>query len=286
VIRGEEWISSAPKHLLLYKYFGWEPPVLCHMPLLRNADKSKLSKRKNPTGIEYYERMGFMPEAVTNYLGMMGWSMPDESEKFTLDEMIQSFDINRVSLGGPVFDIEKLSWLNGRYIRESLSPEEFMQRFSAWAFQPEMLEQLVPLIQKRVDTFTDVAPLAGFLFSALPDITPESFSHKQLTPEQQRVMLQFVLWRLEALQDWNRDAIEKEIVGLGEVLGHKMRDMVFPLFIAMAGTSVSVSVIDSICALGLDVVRARFRHAITVLGGISKKEAKRLEKEFADLNLV
>ncbi|WP_068633676.1 glutamate--tRNA ligase, partial [Oleiphilus sp. HI0043] len=83
VIRGEEWINSAPKHQLLYKYFGWEMPVLCHMPLLRNPDKSKLSKRKNPTSINYYERAGFLPESVINYLGRMGWSMPDEREKFT-----------------------------------------------------------------------------------------------------------------------------------------------------------------------------------------------------------
>ncbi|MEE3159656.1 MAG: glutamate--tRNA ligase, partial [Pseudomonadota bacterium] len=110
VIRGEEWISSAPKHKLLYEYFGWDMPELCHMPLLRNPDKSKLSKRKNPTSIMFYERMGFMPEAVLNYLGRMGWSMPDESEKFSRDEMFNNFDINRVSLGGPVFDVEKLRW--------------------------------------------------------------------------------------------------------------------------------------------------------------------------------
>ena len=107
VIRGEEWISSAPKHKLLYEYFGWEMPQLCHMPLLRNPDKSKLSKRKNPTSIMFYERMGFMPEALLNYLGRMGWSMPDEREKFTREDMFSHFDIHRVSLGGPVFDLEK-----------------------------------------------------------------------------------------------------------------------------------------------------------------------------------
>ena len=120
VIRGEEWINSAPKHILLYQYFGWEMPTLCHMPLLRNPDKSKLSKRKNPTSILYYQRMGFLPEAVINYLGRMGWSMPDEREKFALSEMIEHFDIQRVSLGGPVFDVEKLKWLNGVWIREDL----------------------------------------------------------------------------------------------------------------------------------------------------------------------
>ena len=96
VLRGEEWINSAPKHLLLYEYFGWQAPVLCHLPLLRNPDKSKLSKRKNPTSILYYRRMGYLPEALLNYLGRMGWSMPDEREKFTLGEMLCHFDIMRV----------------------------------------------------------------------------------------------------------------------------------------------------------------------------------------------
>ena len=128
VIRGEEWINSAPKHKLLYDYLGWDMPVLCHLPLLRNPDKSKLSKRKNPTSILYYQRMGFLPEALLNYLGRMGWSMPDEREKFTLAEMEQAFDIKRVSLGGPIFDLEKLNWLNGLWIREDLSLDELAQR--------------------------------------------------------------------------------------------------------------------------------------------------------------
>ncbi|MCL5270273.1 MAG: glutamate--tRNA ligase [bacterium] len=99
VIRGEEWISSTPKHLLLYEYFGWEPPVFCHLPLLRNPDKSKLSKRKNPTSIAYYRRAGFLPEALLNYLGLMGYIPPDGREMFTLAEMIGTFDITRVAHG-------------------------------------------------------------------------------------------------------------------------------------------------------------------------------------------
>ena len=124
VIRGEEWINSMPKHLLLYQYFDWQAPVFCHMPLLRNPDKSKLSKRKNPTSIGYYRAMGYLPEALLNYLGLMGWSLPSGEEKFSLQEMTGHFDLERVSLGGPVFDIEKLDWLNGRYIREDLSDDQ------------------------------------------------------------------------------------------------------------------------------------------------------------------
>jgi glutamyl-tRNA synthetase len=151
VIRGEEWINSAPKHQLLYEYFGWQMPVLCHLPLLRNPDKSKLSKRKNPTSILYYQRMGFLPEALVNYLGRMGWSMPNEEEKFTLGEMQAAFDISRVSLGGPIFDIEKLKWLNGLWIRESLTQDELANRLYDWALNPEMLGRILPHAQGRIE---------------------------------------------------------------------------------------------------------------------------------------
>lgn len=283
VIRGEEWINSAPKHLLLYQYFGWDAPVLCHMPLLRNADKSKLSKRKNPTSIGYYQRMGYLPEAVCNYLGMMGWSMPDEQEMFSLKEMISNFDINRVSLGGPVFDTEKLDWLNGRYLREALSDDEFIQRFSQWAFQPEMLQSIVPLIKQRVERFSDIAPLAAFFFSGMPDIDEQSFEHKQLTQEDSKKVLQFIAWRIEELDAWHRDRIEKALMQLAEAMDLKIRDFLFPVFIAIAGSPVSTSVIDSIAVLGLDLSRARLRHANEILGGVSKKQLKKLEKEYAAL---
>ncbi len=283
VIRGEEWINSAPKHLLLYKYFGWEPPVLCHMPLLRNADKSKLSKRKNPTSIGYYQGMGYLPEALTNYLGMMGWSMPDEREMFSLSDMIESFDIQRVSLGGPVFDTEKLDWLNGRYLREVLSDDEFMQRFSQWAFQSDKIQAIVPLIKQRVERFTDIAPLASFFFLGLPDIDEESFSHKKLSLEESKRILQFIAWRIEEMEAWHRDSIELAFMQLSESLEIKIRDFLFPVFIAIAGSSVSTSVIDSISVLGLDITRARLRNAVAVLGGVSKKQLKNLEKEYANL---
>src|SRR5210317_1126455 len=163
VLRGEEWINSAPKHKLLYEYFGWDMPVLCHLPLLRNPDRSKLSKRKNPTSILYYQRMGFLPEAVVNYLGRMGWSMPDEQEKFTLSEMQQAFDIRRVSLGGPVFDVEKLKWLNGLWIRESLSTDDLIQRLQDWALNEAMLMKVLPHAQGRMEVLSDFVPLSAYL---------------------------------------------------------------------------------------------------------------------------
>ena len=117
VIRAEEWIASTPKHVLLYQFFGWPEPRWMHMPLLRNADKSKISKRKNPTSLTWYREQGYLPEALVNFLALMGYSHSAGKEIFTLDEMLADFDPKRISTGGPVFDLEKLTWLNGEWIR-------------------------------------------------------------------------------------------------------------------------------------------------------------------------
>lgn len=285
VLRGEEWISSAPKHFLLYQYFGWQMPQLCHLPLLRNPDKSKLSKRKNPTSILYYQRMGFLPEALLNYLGRMGWSMPDEREKFTLADMLAEFDIQRVSLGGPIFDVEKLRWLNGAWIREDLSVEQLADRLHQWAYNREYLLKILPHAQARIETMSDFAPLASFFVSGMLPIKAIDFAGVGFDEERLLQVLQFALWRLEALQDWQRDVIFSEMKTLAGQLQLKIKDFFGPLFVAIAGTTASVSVIDSMSILGPDLSRARLRHAIEVLGGLGKKRLKALEKAYADLGI-
>ncbi|MEX0964989.1 MAG: glutamate--tRNA ligase [Pseudohongiellaceae bacterium] len=282
VIRGEEWINSTPKHILLYQYFGWSRPVFCHMPLLRNPDKSKLSKRKNPTSIRYYEAMGYLPEALLNYLGMMGWTMPSGEEKFSLSEMEAEFDISRVSLGGPIFDIEKLDWLNGKYIREDLNDEDFTRRFAAWAFDSQKVAQIVPLLKQRVERFSDVVSLGGFFLDGVLQIEPQNFAHKSIDAQLAVKILQFSLWKLELLEELDRDSVESELQSLASQMELKIRDFLFPLFVSLSGKAVSTSVIESIAILGIDISRARIRHGISVLGGISKKQAKALEKEFRD----
>ena len=284
VLRGEEWINSAPKHKLLYDYLGWDMPRLCHLPLLRNPDKSKLSKRKNPTSISYYQRMGYLPEALLNYLGRMGWSMPDEREKFSLQDMLEQFDIQRVSLGGPIFDVEKLSWLNGMWIREDLDEKQLAQRLVDWAYNSDNLMKVIPHAQKRMETLSDFAPLAGFLVSGTLALDEDSFSSVKGEPENILKGLQFALWRLEAQRHWTRDNIWDDLKGLADALGVKVKDFLAPLFIAISGTSASFSVVDSMELLGPDMSRARLRHAIEVLGGVSKKAMKRLEKEYQALN--
>ena len=280
VIRGEEWINSAPKHQLLYEYFGCEMPQLCHMPLLRNTDKSKLSKRKNPTSINYYREMGYLPEAVINYLGRMGWSMPNEAEKFTLQEMLENFDIHNVHLGGPVFDTEKLDWLNGCWIRENLDDSEFASRVADWAINRDNLSRMIPLIKERVEKFTDIAPLLGFMLSGMPTLSEASFEHKKLDNELVRRVLQYSVWRLDGLRHWSRDGLYQELNQIALSVDLKLKDFLFPLFVAVTGSPSGPPLFDAMEILGPDLVRARVRHALETAGGVSKKQLKKWEKEY------
>jgi glutamyl-tRNA synthetase len=284
VIRGEEWINSAPKHILLYQYFDWDTPIFCHLPLLRNVDKSKLSKRKNPTSILYYQRMGYLPEALLNYLGRMGWSMPDEREKFNFSEMLEAFDIQRVSLGGPVFDVEKLSWLNGMWIRDELSDEQLADRLQEWALNRDTLMSFLPFARQRMETFSDLAPLGNYLVSGMLPITAEDLKSAGMEEDQLLEVLQYALWRLESVQQWNRDNVFAALKAVADGMEIKLKPFLAPLFIAIAGSSASISVMDSMNLLGADMSRARLRHAIELLGGVGKKKLKKMEKAYQQLD--
>jgi glutamyl-tRNA synthetase len=227
--------------------------------------------------------MGYLPEALLNYLGRMGWSMPDEREKFTLGEMLCHFDLKRVSLGGPVFDLDKLSWLNALWIRENFSPDELADRLVAWAFNRDNLLRVLPHLQPRMERLSDFAPAAAYLASGMLPLTEQSFAELKIGREALLQLLQFVQWRLEGVVPWERDAIFAAMKALAGQMDLKIRDFLAPLFVAIAGSTASISVIDSMHMLGSDLSRARLRHAIGVLGGISKKHMKDLEKAYAAL---
>ena len=283
VLRGEEWISSTPKHQLLYDSFGWPMPVHFHLPLLRNPDGSKLSKRKNPTGLGYYRRAGYMPEALLNYLALMGWSMPDECELFGIAEMTAQFDIHRIATRGPVFDPAKLDWMNGQYIR-ALSADEFMDQVAAWALNRDNLVPLAPLVQQRTERFCDILGQVDYLLGDRRVLAEADFKHKTLSGTDCKRILHHAAWRLEELPSWHRDALYGALKCLADAMGVKMRDFLAPLFIAISGRPVSLSLFDSMAYLGRDIVRARLRDAFAALGGISKNEAKRLERDYREVS--
>jgi glutamyl-tRNA synthetase len=281
VIRGEEWINSLPKHLLLYEYLGWEPPVHCHLPLLRNPDKSKLSKRKNPTSIQYYRKAGYLPEALVNFLGLMGWVMPNGEEKFGLDDMARNLRLENISLGGPIFDTAKLRWLNGRYIREDHSPADLRRLLEGWALNPGYLDRIVPLVQPRLETLADWGRLTWPFFADTVPVEAGALTVKGKSGEEVVAILQTAIWRLEEQREWTAAALESTFRELAEGYALHTRDFNLPFYVALSGNPVWTPLYDSMEILGSDLVRMRLRAAIEALGGLSGKKQKELEKAYA-----
>jgi glutamyl-tRNA synthetase len=280
VLRGEEWISSAPKHQLLYAYFGWEMPTLCHLPLLRNPDRSKLSKRKNPTSILYYERMGYLPEALLNYLGRMAWSMPDESEQFSLATMLKAFTLDRISLGGPVFDVAKLDWLNGTWIRETLDDNAFADRVSQWALNRDHLTPLIPLVRQRVQKWSDLAEILGFFLQGRLNLTKEDLIFKGLDEDTTRRVYAYTLWSLDNLPTWDSASIEACLREMSARMELKLRVFLAPFFVAITAKTSATPLFDTLALLGKDLTRVRIRDAIDAIKPISGKEAKKWDKDY------
>ncbi len=281
VLRGEEWLNSVPKHKLLFEYLGWQMPQLVHLPLLRNPDQSKLSKRKNPTSVTYYRDQGYLPQALLNYLALMGWSMPDEREIFSLAEMAEAFDVQRISVRGPIFDPAKLAWMNGQYLR-ALSPEEFSATVMDWLSGGGRLQQLVPLVQERVERLSDLAPLVDYLLGARQALSQADFEHKSLSRDDVVRVLHHTLARFDGLRSWQRQELLEQCQQLAEACELKFRDFLFPLFIAISGRSVALPLFDSMVILGADLCRARLRDALEVMQ-VSGKQKKRLDKAYATL---
>ena len=283
ILRGEEWLNSVPKHQLLYQYFDWPMPELVHLPLLRNTDQSKLSKRKNPTSVTYYRDQGYLPEALLNYLGLMGWSMPDEQELFTLQQMVQAFDIDRISTSGPIFDQDKLRWMNGQYLR-ALDAEAYAEKVQEWLLNKDRLRDLIPLVQERAERLSDLLPLVDYLLGARRALKPEDFAHKKLEREQVVKVIHHTLALFDRKRSWQRDDLYESIQALAEQCDLKLREFLFPLFIAISGREVSLPLFDSLIFLGPDLSRGRLRDALEVLA-ISGKERKRLDKALDQLQL-
>jgi glutamyl-tRNA synthetase len=171
ILRGEEWISSTPKHVIIYEGLGWKLPTFAHLPLLRNPDKSKLSKRKNPVWSSWYLEQGYLPEAVLNYLALMGWSHPKEKEIFNLTEYINVLDLNDIDPTGPIFDMKKLEWINGEYIRMLTSTElktkiiNYYSKYQNRELPKKIVEQTIPLVQTRMKKLSDYWSLTSFIYN-------------------------------------------------------------------------------------------------------------------------
>jgi glutamyl-tRNA synthetase len=274
VVRGEEWISSTPKHILLYKWFGLEPPAFAHMPLLRNTDKSKISKRKNPAArLLWFREQGYLPEALRNFLALMGYSMPDGREVFSFDEMSESFEWSRVNPVGPVFDIDKLNWLNGQYLR-ALSVDDLatrllpiLQRAEVIADPPavgdvELLRAAAPLVHERMALLSEAVGMLGFLFVADDAFEVDVDAAAKNLNSAAAPVLSAAVTALEPLENWHADdikaALEAALIG---DLGLKPRNAYAPLRVAITGRTVSPPLFESMELLGRERSMARLRRA-------------------------
>jgi glutamyl-tRNA synthetase len=262
VIRAEEWISSTPKHVLLYEAFGWEQPRFWHMPLLRNVDKSKISKRKNPVSLVYYRESGYLPEAILNFLGLMGGGMAQPTEQeivsqglntkegdiFSLAEMLDKFDFKRISLGGPVFDLVKLKWLNGEYLRK-LSPDAFFAALRQTILSDDYIKAIAPLVQARIETLGQFGDMTGFFFAdnVLP---PESvWLPKKRTFEDTVAFAAEQLATLEAAA-WDAVSIEAALKQLGEAKQWSVKENFMLLRAILTGSTASPPLMESLVVFG------------------------------------
>lgn len=265
VIRGEEWISSLPKHVLLYEALGVKKPQFCHLPLLRNADKSKVSKRKNPVSLNYFREAGFLPGAMLNFLGLMAYSMPDGRELFSLADFVEQFQLERISLGGPVFDLKKLTWLNGRYLRECLTTDDEVNYLSEQLFSKDYLQKIVPLIKERMEKSEDFLDHADFFFRGQIENDPQNILIGSGDKLVSADAIENLLENLENLVSFESANINTVVNEFCQRNNYKPKDVLMPLRMMISGKKASPPLFETMAVLGKERCRFRLRAAIKLL---------------------
>ena len=274
VTRGKEWLSSVPRHVQLYSAFGWEMPAFAHFPMILAPDKTKLSKRHGAASLMDYRDMGVLPEALMNYFTLLGWSLDDRTEIFTTDELIRSFDLNRVSKSDAVFDRNKLDWLNGQHIRmlDDNRLADALARFwndSAPDFDEtpceEQVSQVVPLVRERLKTLQDAEPLVKFVFSSEVSVEVEDLVQRGMDVEGTIAVLKAAHVGLDSLDEFDTQAIEAMLRPMAKDLDVKVGQLLGSLRAAVTGQKVSPPIFESLEALGRETSVSRIEGAIDVL---------------------
>jgi glutamyl-tRNA synthetase len=261
IIRGEEWLSSTPKHVLIYKAFGWKLPVFVHLPVIRNNDHSKMSKRKNDVSVLSYRDKGYLPEALNNFLALMSWSHPDKKEIFDMDEFVRTFSIERIALTAPVFDIEKLNWFNGMYIRQ-LPDSELITRLKPFIpadCPTDMVAKILTLIKERLVTLKDFEELTEFFYR---DITvDQAMLTKKSNTDEVTVQLATTRTVLEGIDDknWSHEKIEEIVRSTAEKHGWKPGQYFMMLRVAVTGKTATPPLFETMQLIGREKVLTRLK---------------------------
>jgi len=283
IMRGDDWISSEPKRLLLYEAFGWQPPIYAHVPLVFGTDGKKLGKRHGAVSIDEFRRQGYLPEALFNFLALLGWApgAGEEQEIFTREELVARFDITHINLAPAVFSYDKLNWMNGHYIR-ALSQDELLERLIPFwqdagliptPVSTELLPTLrllVPLVQERLKTLRDVVALTDFVFVEIDTPPVEALIGKKMTAEQSLEAIRQVQALLAGLIHFNAHAMEDPMRHLAEDLGLKAGQLFSIVRNAVTGKEVSPPLFGSIEALGRTKTLKRLEVAEEVLEEYTK----------------
>jgi len=277
VIRGDEWISSTPRHIILYQAFGWEPPVFAHVPVILAPGGGKLSKRHGATMVREFREKGYLPEAVLNFVTLLGWSLDDKTEFFELESLIKYFDLERVNKAPAVFSYEKLEWFNGVYIRKT-SNEELYHHIIPFLIKSGLLEEkeepvlreyimsIVPLIRERMKYLSQAPELTWFFFDQKFQIMEkDALIPKGMGKEQASIVLKKAVEKIEALSSFGENKLEETLRNMIDELKIKSGNVFMTLRVAITGTKVSPGLFETIRVLGKERVIKRLKDAIKIV---------------------
>ena len=280
VMRAEEWLPSTPRHVLLYRSLEWTPPVFAHLPMILGPDRSKLSKRHGATSTLAYRDDGYLLEALTNFMALLGWSLDDHTEVFSRDELVQHFDLERVGKAGAIFNAEKLTWMNGLYIR-NLPIEELARRILPFLDRPEAegglpdsvarpldftyVKQLAPLIQERLKRLDEAPDLLFFFFEPLPKLGPDVLVPKGVSLMQTTTALASVIDQLVTEHHFEADVLEDQLRPLADRLDLKTGQLFAAIRAAVTGRAVSPPLFETMHALGWGRSMEALRNAVSAL---------------------
>ena len=258
VIRGDDHLSNAPRQVMILQALGAEPPVYAHLPLLYGPDGKKLSKRHGAASVQELRDAGYLPEAVRNYIALLGWGLDETTTFMTTDELIANFSLERVSRNPAVFDEQKLRWMNGRYLRE-LPVEELQRRIEALSGR-EVPPEAVEISQEKMQTLADFWPLAGFLVDRPDAYDQKAWDKVMVDGSVER--LEAARQAIEAAEPFGVESVEAGLRGLVERLGVKPKEVFQPIRVALTGTTVSPGIFESVAALGREEALARIDAAL------------------------
>tara|TARA_Y100000996_G_scaffold415588_1_gene411479 strand:+ start:2635 stop:4095 length:1461 start_codon:yes stop_codon:yes gene_type:complete len=275
VFRGEEWLPSVPRHIQLYKSLDWIPPIYAHLPYILAPDKSKLSKRHGATSVLEYKEKGYIPDAMVNFLSLLGWSLDGETEIIARDDIINHFSIDRVNDSGAVFDIGKLDWMNGHYLRRMDAGKLADSLYEYWAdYSPQEFDripsidetkEIIILIQDRIKTLKDAAPFIAFLFKNEITYTASQLIQKGLDLEETKKILNHTVGLLNNIDDFWEDNIEDSLRTFAKENNIKLGHFLGSIRFAITAQDASPQLFKSIEILGKDLTLSRLDQAIQIL---------------------